>query len=162
MVIRYLRDLSPPRIVRWCYLIWYLVVLVLYFEPSALLWLNSLGISAIIGTGLVLSTAYAGRSRTTLDRWQTFRLYLMPFCVSSFAALIKGRGFVLVFHPTLFGNAVALGSVAGFVSLALAARAAGRREPSLASSGFSKPAVRSGPRSAGGPMPAERGRTSSS
>ena len=138
-MIRYLRDLTPPRIILWCYLIWYLVVLVLYFEPSPLLWLNSLGISAIIGTGLVLSTAYAGRSRTALDRWQMFRLYLMPFCVSSFAALIKGRGFVLVFHPTLLGNAMALGLVAGFVLLALGARAAGRREPSLGSPGFEAP-----------------------
>jgi hypothetical protein len=151
VVIRYLRELNPPRIILWCYLIWYLVVLVLHFEPSPVLWLNSLGISAIIGTGLVLSTAYAGRSRTALDRWQTFRLYLMPFCVSSFAALIKGRGFVLVFHPTLFGNALAFGSVAGFLLLALGARATGR--------GFSTPPQTSEPRPAGGPVPAERGRT---
>lgn len=34
-----------------------------------------------------------------LDRWQIFRLFLMPFCVSSFAALVKGRGFILVFSP---------------------------------------------------------------
>jgi hypothetical protein len=34
-----------------------------------------------------------------LDFWQTFRLFLMPFCVSSFAALVKGRGFVLIFSP---------------------------------------------------------------
>jgi len=25
----------------------------------------------------------------------------MPFCVSSFAALVKGRGFILVFSPQL-------------------------------------------------------------
>jgi hypothetical protein len=138
-VIRYLRDLSPPRIILWCYLIWYLVVLVIYFEPSPLLWLNSLGISAIIGTGLVLSTAYAGRSRTALDHWQTFRLYLMPFCVSSFAALIKGRGFVLVFHPSLFGNAIALGCVASFVLLVLGARAAGGRERASAREDLVRP-----------------------
>ena len=122
-MIRYLRNLTPPRIILWGYLLWYLVVLVRYFEPSPALWLNSIGISGIIGTGLVLSTSYAGRARTPLDRFQIFRLYLMPFCVSSFAALIKGRGFVLVFHPTLRDNAIALGLVASFVLLVFAARA---------------------------------------
>jgi hypothetical protein len=31
------------------------------------------------------------------DHWQTFRLFLMPFCVSSFSALIKGHGYFLIF-----------------------------------------------------------------
>ena len=30
------------------------------------------------------------------NRWQTFRLFLMPFCVSSFSALIKGQGYILI------------------------------------------------------------------
>jgi hypothetical protein len=113
----YLRSLTPPRIVLWGYLIWYLVVLVRYFDPAPMLWLNSLGISAIIGTALYLSTAHGGRSRTRLERWQIFRLYLMPLCVSSFAALIKGRGFILVFHPSLHDNAVALGLIALFLGV---------------------------------------------
>jgi hypothetical protein len=32
----------------------------------------------------------------------------MPFCVSSFAALVKERGFILVFSPQLRENGVAL------------------------------------------------------
>ena len=32
------------------------------------------------------------------------RLFLMPFCVSSFSQLIKGKGFVLVFPPDLHEN----------------------------------------------------------
>lgn len=116
-MLAYLRSLTAPRIVLWCYLIWYLVVLQRYFDGSPALWLNSLGISAIIGLALYLSTAYAGASRVALGRWQVFRLFVMPFCVSSFAALIKGRGFVLVFHPDLSGNLLGAGSVAGFVAL---------------------------------------------
>jgi hypothetical protein len=116
-VLVYLRGLTPPRLVLWCYLVWYLVVLVRYFDATPALWINSLGISAIIGTGLYLSTAHAGRTRTLLDRWQTFRLYLMPLCVSSFAALIKGRGFVLVFHPDLAGNLLAFGLVAALCAV---------------------------------------------
>jgi len=121
-LLRYLAALTVPRQVLWCYLIWWGFVFVRYFEPSAELWLSSLGISAIIGTGLYLSTAYGGRVRTRLEPWQIARLYMMPFCVSSFAALIKGRGFVLVFHPSLGANLEALGGCATFVAAAALSR----------------------------------------
>jgi len=98
---RYLLQLSTARLILWCYLIWYLVVLVRYFDPSPRLWLTSLGLSGIIGFALYLSTAGSGTTRLKLDRWQVFRLFLMPFCVSSFAALVKGKGFILIFSPRL-------------------------------------------------------------
>lgn len=94
----YLATLNGARQALWGYLIWYLVILVRYFDPNPRLWLTSIGLSVIVGIALVLSTA--GTNATTkLDRWQVFRLFLMPFCVSSFAALVKGRGFILVFSP---------------------------------------------------------------
>src|SRR5690242_13713256 len=96
---RYLVTLSTGRLILWCYFIWYVVVLVKYFDPSPRLWLTSLGLSAIIGFALYLSTAGSGTTKVRLDRWQVFRLFLMPFCVSSFAALVKGKGFVLIFSP---------------------------------------------------------------
>ena len=99
MLLRYLTRLSPARLILWCYFIWYAVVLVRYFDPSPWLWLTSLGLSAIIGYALYLSTAGSGTTRVKFDRWQMFRLFLMPFCVSSFAALVKGKGFVLIFSP---------------------------------------------------------------
>jgi hypothetical protein len=98
---RYLTTLSTGRLILWCYFIWYLVVLVRYFDPSARLWLTSLGLSGIIGFALYLSTAGSGTTRLKLDRWQLFRLFLMPFCVSSFAALVKGKGFILIFSPNI-------------------------------------------------------------
>lgn len=113
----YLRALTAPRLVLWCYLIWYLFTVALTFQPSPRLWLTSLGISAIIGSGLYLSTARSGKVPVTLGRWQVFRLFLMPFCVSSFAALIRDRGFVLVFHPTLERNALGLWLCATFAGL---------------------------------------------
>ena len=100
-VRRYLAGLSTGRLILWCYLIWYLVVLVRYFDASLRLWLTSLGLSIIIGFALYLSTAGSGTTRVKLDRWQLFRLFLMPFCVSSFAALVKGRGFILIFSPRI-------------------------------------------------------------
>ena len=98
MLLRYLANLSTGRLILWCYLIWYGVVLVRYFDPSARLWLTSLGLSGIIGFALYLSTT-AGSNQVRLDFWTKFRLFLMPFCVSSFAALVKGKGFVLIFSP---------------------------------------------------------------
>lgn len=99
MLIRYLANLSGGRLILWCYFIWYLVVLARYFDPNARLWLTSLGLSAIIGFALYVSTARTGTNNVKLERWQVIRLFLMPFCVSSFSALVKGKGFVLIFSP---------------------------------------------------------------
>ena len=96
---RYLTTLSTGRLILWCYFIWYAVVFVRYFDPSLRLWLTSLGISGIIGVALYISTAASGTTKVKLDFWQTFRLFLMPFCVSSFAALVKDKGFILIFSP---------------------------------------------------------------
>jgi hypothetical protein len=97
-------------------------VLFRYFDPSPRLWLSSLGISGIVGTGLYLSTAHGGRSRTRLEPWQVARLYIMPFCVSSFAALIKGHDFLLIFDPSWAVNAAAAAACAAFVATSLACR----------------------------------------
>ena len=126
MLLQYFGGLRPSQRVLWCYLLWYLFVAVRYFEADPKLWLSSLGISAIIGTALYLSTARAGRTRVRLERWQIARLYLMPFCVSSFAALIKGRGFILVFHPSARDNLLAASACALFVAGSLALRRLGR------------------------------------
>ena len=99
MLLRYLANLTNGRLILWCYFIWYCFVLVRYFDPSLRLWLTSLGLSLIIGLALFISTTAAGTQKVKLDFWQTFRLFLMPFCVSSFAALVKGKGFFLIFSP---------------------------------------------------------------
>jgi hypothetical protein len=96
---RYLATLSTGRLILWCYFIWYAVVLRRYFDPRPSLWLTSLGLGLIIGFALYLSTAGSGTTKVKLDRWQVFRLFLMPFCVSSFAALVKDKGFILIFSP---------------------------------------------------------------
>jgi hypothetical protein len=113
----YLRELSAARTLLWCYLLWYAFTAVRYFEWTPSLWASSAGLSAIIGTGLYLSTAYAGPKRRDLGFWPIFRFYLMPFCVSSFAALIKGRGFVLIFHPNVEDNGQALALCVAFCAL---------------------------------------------
>ena len=99
ILFQYLANLSTGRLTLWCYFIWYCVVLVRYFDPSPRLWLTSLGLSLIIGWALYLSTTATDKNQVRLDFWKTLRLFLMPFFVSSFAAMAKGKGFILIFSP---------------------------------------------------------------
>jgi hypothetical protein len=120
--VSYLAGLSGGRFVLWCYFIWWLVVLVRYFDPAPQIWLTSLGLSLIIGIALFINTTASGTSRVYLEPWPTFRLFLTPFCVSSFAALVKGRGFFLIFSPRWQEMAVAFGSCAVLGTIVLLAR----------------------------------------
>ena len=115
-MIRYLATLTTGRIVLWCYAIWYLVNVALHFDPRLRLWITSLGLSVIIGAALILSTRPAGGG-TRQDGWTIFRLFLMPFCVSSFAALVKDLCYVLIFPPSLRENLLGAGYIAGFLLL---------------------------------------------
>lgn len=115
--MRYLRNLTDGRIVLWCYAIWYVVNVATHFDPRARLWMTSLGLSVIVGLALLLSTRSSSTGTTSLDKWQVFRLFLMPFCVSSFSALIKDAGYFLIFPPSLSINLVGFALIAGFVLL---------------------------------------------
>lgn len=100
------------RVILWCYLIWYLNTVVAEFDPSPRIWLNSLGISVLIGIALQLSLSSPSR-----DSWQTFRLFLMPFCVSSFSSLIKGKGYVLIFPTEPWKLILSITSCLSFIGL---------------------------------------------
>jgi hypothetical protein len=117
-VIRYFAGLSAGKVALWCYLIWYLATVIRYFDPAPPIWLNSLGISLVVGIALLLSVNRAGAM--SADPWQTFRLFFMPFAVSSFSALIKGHGFILVFPPSATEVGIQLGSCAAFILVVLA------------------------------------------
>lgn len=98
-ILKYFASLSPGKLVLWCYLIWYLVTVAALFDPTPQIWINSIGISAIIGFALLLSVAGDRVDGSSRDHWQTFRLFMMPFGVSSFSSLTKGMGYVFIF-PT--------------------------------------------------------------
>ena len=115
--MRYLANLTAGRIALWCFLIWYLATVIHHFDASPAIWLNALGISAIIGIALYLSVREPGKPPP--DRWTTLRLFLMPFCVSSFSQLIKGKGFVLVFPPDLHEIGISAAACALFVIVVL-------------------------------------------
>ncbi|MGB7087489.1 MAG: hypothetical protein WBD47_18160 [Phormidesmis sp.] len=105
-LIRYFYQLKSGKAVLWCYLIWYAAIAYFHFDASPGIWMNSLGISAVVGTGLMLSVASSKGNKK--DHWQTFRLYLIPFCVSSFSALSKDAGFIVFISPNIRENATAI------------------------------------------------------
>lgn len=121
-VTKYLSNLPSGKVVLWCYLIWWATTVIFHFDPSSGIWLNSIGISVVIGIALILSVG--GLQSATEDRWQTFRLFAMPFCVSSFSSLIKGKGFVLVFPPSITELATAVGLCSAFVAIVIGLRKA--------------------------------------
>lgn len=111
-IYSYFAHIKPGRLVLWCYLIWYFVTLYYHFDPSPKLWVNSVGISVVIGTALMLSV-----SASATDYWQTFRLYWMPFAVSSFAALIKNQHYFVIFSQNVGEVLTALGSCGLFLAI---------------------------------------------
>ncbi len=105
MLVGHFARLPAGLIILWCFLIWYLVMVALHFESSPRLWLNALAMSAIIGTALMLSVRHdAGPAR---EFWRVFRLYAIPFCVSSFSALVRDDGFYAILSPLMSDNLVA-------------------------------------------------------
>ena len=116
-LLRYLSNLTPGKVALWCYLIWYLVTVTRHFDPSPRVWLSSLGISAVVGVALLLS---AGSERSApLSRWHVFRLFLMPFCVSSFSALIKGQDYIFIPPSQPLELFISIGLCSAFVLLIL-------------------------------------------
>ena len=113
-IITYLRELRTGKIILWCYLIWYIVMVRFYFEPNIALWLNALGISVVIGTALILSVMPAG-GIGAMEKWAIARLFMMPFAASSFAALIKNQHFTVILSPRWSENLLAAGACSLFV-----------------------------------------------
>jgi hypothetical protein len=122
--VRYFARLSPGRIVLWCYLLWYLFFAVRCFDSSRDVWLTALGVSAIVGIGLLISTRAGNPGRPGF--WPAARLFMIPFCVASFSALVKGRGFFLIFSPRLSEDYFALGLCAAFCAFVAGAKLARR------------------------------------
>ena len=108
-MLNYFAMLSASKLVLWCYLIWYMCILVLYFNPSPELWLNSLGLAIMVGYALFLSTGPSTWERMRQHFWESLRLFVCPFLVSSYTSLVKGKGFILLFSPLLSDNFLAAG-----------------------------------------------------
>ena len=121
-LIRYLQNLSTGRTILWCYFIWWALSIINHFDSTPRIWLTSLGLSGIIGAALILSTRPSSGTITKTDPWVLFRLFLMPFCVSSFAALVKDAGYLLVFPPSLKENTIGISLIAAFLLTVLSVK----------------------------------------
>lgn len=114
--------LQTPRamLLLWCYLLWYVAIVAMHFDPSPRLWINALGMSLVVGTALYLGVR--GSSHARPGRWQIFRLYLTPFCVSSYVASTTAHDFVLIFPPDPRTSLIASLPAAVFLAIAIALR----------------------------------------
>lgn len=111
----YFRQIKLGKLILWYYLIWYFTTVYFHFDPNPKIWVNALGISLVIGIALILSV---GNGQSLMaNPWQTFRLFWMPFAVSSFSALIKGQGFFVIFSPYLFESLISISACLLFTSL---------------------------------------------
>ncbi|MDP4624552.1 MAG: hypothetical protein NWT08_05365 [Akkermansiaceae bacterium] len=115
-MLPYFAKLKTTKLILWCYLVWYVAIICQYFDQNLNLWLSSLGIAALIGFALNLASRQGDQAP---ERWVIFRLYLFPFCVSSYSALIKGKGFFLLFPPELKPMIIASSSCLLFLVFAL-------------------------------------------
>jgi hypothetical protein len=115
----YLARLSVGRYILWCYFFGWIVVAVRHFDPSPRIWLTSLGLSLVIGAALLINATSSSPEGSRVGRWAAFRFFLIPFCVSSFSALVKDRG---VFPPRPAELAVTGGLCAALGGAAWAAR----------------------------------------
>lgn len=105
----YVYDLSRGRVVLWCYLAWYVYIVVSNFDASVQLWATAFAMSGIVGFALYLNAIDKGNERINLGRWQTARFFLIPFCVSSYSAIAKVNDFVFVFPRSftqIFGASI--------------------------------------------------------
>jgi len=124
--ISYLARLDNRRLLLWSAFFWYVAIMARHASASPALWLNSAGIAAVISVILAANAIPAGRNWRDLGIWPLARFFLIPFCVSSFSAVMNKAGLVLIFPRNLADNLVATGTVAGFLVLCAAARRWGR------------------------------------
>jgi len=116
-MIRYLAQLTVTKTILWSYLIWYLVMSIFYFDTSLYLWGTAVGIGGVVGIALMLSTGDLTWHRIRTRFGESFCLFFIPFCVSSFSQLVKGHGFVLVFSPDLTQDLLAMGTIGLFIGI---------------------------------------------
>jgi hypothetical protein len=124
-IVDYLTNIKKGKIILWCYLIWYIVIVSFYFDSDIQIWINSVGICIVIGVALILSVS--GKTGSKTDKWQIFRLFAMPFCVSSFSSLIKGHEFIIVVPPNRYEQLVAVGACAVFVLMTFVIKSVRKR-----------------------------------
>lgn len=125
-LISYLARLDNRRLLLWSAFLWYVAIMARHATSSPAVWLNSAGIAAVISVILAANAIPVGRNWQDLGFWPLARFFLIPFCVSSFSAVMNKAELVLIFPRNLADNLVAAGAVVLFLMLCAAARRWGR------------------------------------
>lgn len=115
-LIGYLAGLTYGMIILWCFLIWYIYFVFKYFDPAFDIWLRSFGIAVFVGFALNINSFGTIDGILHADPFQVFRFFLIPFCVSSFPALLKGKG-LLIFSLSFKENSTATILCLAFIGL---------------------------------------------
>lgn len=116
-----LGKLQGGRAVFVCYGIWYAVMVATYGSPRPGIWLTALGMGLIVGLGFVFS-GMTSLSNAGGGYWPVIRIFLIPFCVSSFSSIATSRGFLLIFAPSASTNLLAATGCLLFLALWIGAR----------------------------------------
>lgn len=125
-LISYLARLDNRRLLLWSAFLWYVAIMARHATASPAVWINSAGIATVISVILAANAIPPGRKWRDLGFWPLARFFLIPFCVSSFSAVMHKAGLVLIFPRNLTDNLVAAGTVGLFLLFCAAARHWGR------------------------------------
>ena len=125
-LISYLVRLDNRRRLLWSAFLWYVAMMARHATATPTVWLNSAGIAVVISVILAATAIPPGGKWRDLGFWPLARFFLIPFCVSSFSAVMTKAGLVLIFPRNLADNLVATGAVVSFLLLCAAARYWGR------------------------------------
>jgi len=120
--VAYLAGLDSARMFLWSGLIWYLTMSLRHPPVSAVTWLQSAGIAFVVGAILLANTSESGGAPRPRKFWPTARLFIIPFCVSSFSMTMHASGLVLIFSREMRDNLWGLAAVSSFLLLCRAAR----------------------------------------
>jgi hypothetical protein len=116
-LLRYFAGLDVSRMILWSYVIWWLAMVSYYFRSEVRLWITSLGIGLVVGLALMLCTGPVSRLRFRDRFWESMRLFICPFMVSSFSAVVAGNNFALIFSSQWMENVITLCAIALFLML---------------------------------------------
>lgn len=122
MPLRYLARLEARRVLLWSALIWYAVTMARHATANPDIWLGAAGVAGVVGVILAANAIPPGGTWRALGFWPAARFFLIPFCVSSFSAVMREVGFVVIFPRNVADNLAAGGAVAAFLLLCGAAR----------------------------------------
>jgi hypothetical protein len=121
--VRFLHQSTGPAFALLAaFFVWWLCMVIFFFDPAWPLWVNTLVITAFVGTALNVNAFTSSQEPHLLafarnQPWLVARFFLIPFCVSSYGGIADSAHFVAAFPSTHAVSAAVGICVAVFVAL---------------------------------------------